>query len=71
MFYLHGYGSYAHANGSLAKYLADFDFEVFAIDQRGFGESEGCRCLIERTEDVYNDQWLLIFEAIKQYRIDQ
>jgi len=29
---LHGYGSYANANGAIAKYLADFDFEVFAID---------------------------------------
>lgn len=41
IFYIHGYGSYAQATGALAKYLADFDFEVFAIDQRGFGESEG------------------------------
>lgn len=71
IFYLHGYGSYAQANGSLAKYLADFDFEVFAIDQRGFGESEGQRAIIEKTEDIYNDQWLLIFEAIKKFKINQ
>ena len=41
VFYIHGYGSYASANGAIAKYLSDFDFEVFAIDQRGFGESGG------------------------------
>lgn len=32
VFYLHGYGTYANSNGALAKYLADYDFEVFAID---------------------------------------
>ena len=27
--------------------------------------------MIERTEDVYNDQWLLIFEAVKRFKINQ
>jgi alpha-beta hydrolase superfamily lysophospholipase len=27
--------------------------------------------LIEKAEDIYNDQWLLIFEAIKRFKIDQ
>lgn len=40
------------------------------MDQRGFGESGGVRHRIEKTEDIYNDQWLLIFEAIKKYDID-
>jgi pimeloyl-ACP methyl ester carboxylesterase len=44
---------------------------VFAIDQRGFGQSGGNRCVIEKAEDVYNDQWLLIFEAIKRFKINQ
>jgi pimeloyl-ACP methyl ester carboxylesterase len=71
VFYIHGYGSYANQNGQLAKYLAEFDFEIFAIDQRGFGSCKGQKCLIEDYEDMYNDQWLLIFEAIKTYKIDQ
>ena len=44
---------------------------MFAIDQRGFGESGGQICVVEKTEDVYNDQWLMIYEAIKKYKIDQ
>jgi hypothetical protein len=32
VFYIHGYGSFAQANGCIAKYLADYEFEVFAID---------------------------------------
>lgn len=32
IFYIHGYGSYAQSNGCIAKYLADYNFEVFAID---------------------------------------
>ena len=41
------------------------------MDQRGFGYSDGKRAVVENKEDVYNDQWLFIFEAIKQYKIDQ
>ena len=71
VFYIHGYGSYANANGMLAKCLAEHNYEVFALDQRGFGFSEGQRAIIESTDDVYNDQWFLIFEAIKQFKINQ
>ena len=71
VFYIHGYGSYANQNGALAKVLAAKNYEVFAIDQRGFGHSEGIRGLIEEKSHVYEDQWLLIFEAIKKYGIDQ
>lgn len=70
VFYIHGYGSYANQNGMLAKCLAEHNYEVFALDQRGFGFSEGKRAIVEDSDDVYNDQWLLIFEAIKQYKIN-
>ena len=39
VFYIHGYGSYANQNGALAKVLAAKNYEVFALDQRGFGFS--------------------------------
>ena len=32
VFYIHGYGSYANANASLAKVLAAKNYEVFALD---------------------------------------
>jgi alpha-beta hydrolase superfamily lysophospholipase len=33
--------------------------------------SEGAPCVVESTEDPYNDQWLLIFQVLKKYKIDQ
>lgn len=56
IFYIHGYGAYANRDAGIAKELAEKgNFEVFAIDQRGFGESEGMRAIVEKTEDIYND----------------
>ena len=56
MFYIHGYGAYANRDAGIAKEFAEKGhFEVFAIDQRGFGESEGRRAIVENTEDIYND----------------
>lgn len=71
VFKMHGYGSYSNYNAALAKSLADNNYEVFAIDQRCFGFSEGDRAIIQNKEDVYSDQWLMIFEAIKKFKIDQ
>jgi len=39
----------------LAKCLAEHNYEVFAIDQRGFGFSDGERAIIQSKEDLYND----------------
>ena len=71
IFSIHGYGSHSNINGMLAKCWAANNYEVFALDQRGFGASEGQRAIVENAEDVYNDHWLFIFEAIKKYKIDQ
>ena len=46
------------------------DFEVFGIDQRGNGQSGGERAVIEYLDQIYDDQWLLIFETIKKYEIN-
>lgn len=71
VFYIHGYGSFAQHNAVYAKYLSEANYDVFAIDQRGFGYCEGERAIIEDKEDVYNDQWLFIFEVIKKFKINQ
>lgn len=71
IFAIHGYGSWSEACIATYKYFAEAGFEVFAADMRGFGQSEGERGIIERTEDVYNDIWLLIFEVIKKFQINQ
>ena len=46
------------------------NFEVFAIDQRGFGQSGGRKGILENGKDIYDDQWLFVFEVIKNYNIN-
>ena len=55
VFYIHGYGSFVNHNAVYGKYLAEDDFEVFGVDQRGFGESEGERAQIDCADDIYAD----------------
>ena len=70
IFCVHGYGSWSEAAIASYKFFAEAGFEVFASDMRGMGDSEGERAIIESTDDVYNDAWLLIFESIKKYEIN-
>lgn len=44
---------------------------MYSIDQRGFGRSGGRRVLIENAKQVYDDQWLLIFEVLKKCNVNQ
>ena len=71
VFMLHGYSSCAPHMAVLAKFLAADGFEVFAFDMRGHGDSEGERGGFLSTEQVYSDCWALVFEACKQFAIDQ
>ena len=54
----------------VAMFLAGEGYDVFAVDMRGYGDSEGDKGIIERADDFYNDYWLFIFEVIKKYRIN-
>jgi alpha-beta hydrolase superfamily lysophospholipase len=68
---VHGYGAYANHDADLVKQIAELgNFDVFAIDQRGFGNSEGLKAIVENNQDIYDDQWLLIFEVLKKFKID-
>lgn len=68
VFYFHGYGSHASREAVVADLLSKHgNFEVFAIDMRGYGDSGGIRELIECEDDVMNDEWILIFEVIKKF----
>ena len=68
---MHGYGSYSGHMAHVAMFLAGEGYDVFAVDMRGYGDSEGDKGIIERADDFYNDYWLFIFEVIKKYRINQ
>ena len=68
---LHGYGSSNAYSALLAKNLALNNYEVFAIDMRGQGESGGERGMFDSEQTIYDDHWSLIFEACKRYNINQ
>jgi len=71
VFLLHGYGSCSPHLAVLAKFLAANDYEVFAFDYRGQGDSEGERGVFLNSEQIYGDCWAMIFEACKKFKINQ
>jgi len=71
VFMLHGYGSCAPHMAAIAKFLALNDYEVFAFDMLGHGDSEGERGIFYSSEQVYGDCWAFIFEACKKFKINQ
>ena len=70
VFMMHGYGSCCPQMAHIAKHMAAEGFEVFGMDMRGMGDSEGARGQIDCNKDVYDDYWMLIFEACKTYKIN-
>jgi alpha-beta hydrolase superfamily lysophospholipase len=64
VFYLHGFGAYCEHAAFIFKGFADKGYEVFALDQRGYGNSGGHRGLFESQEVVYSDLYLFIYKAI-------
>ena len=43
IFLIHGYGSNAPQMAVIAKHIAEQGYDVFAMDMRGHGDSEGER----------------------------
>lgn len=70
-FYIHGFGAYCEHSAFIFKHIAEAGYEVFALDQRGFGNSGGQRGLLESQKVIYGDLYLFIYTAIRQYGIDQ
>jgi uncharacterized protein len=59
IFYLHGNGGAVHSWGSVAKTYTDLNYDVFIIDYRGYGKSEGSirseTQLAEDLQTVYDE----------------
>ena len=55
----------------VARNLAAAGYDVMGIDWRGMGSSEGERGYIESADVLQSDQWCMIFEACKKYKINQ
>jgi len=70
LFYIHGHGTYAGRFAYFFKLFAEAGFDVFAVDQRGFGKSEGERGCMDSQEAIYKDNWGFIERVLKEYQID-
>ena len=67
IFFIHGYGA-TNANAALvAKNFSLANYDVFGIDQRGQGASEGDRGNFDSIQTIYDDQWAMIFEVLKKF----
>ena len=53
--FLHGYGDYAGRYAYFAKRFAESGYDFNALDQRGFGNSEGRRGVLESRRIVMDD----------------
>ena len=68
---VHGYGKGLRYSALIARNLAMAGYECFGIDGRGQGGSEGERGYMDNQEVLLSDQWCLIMEACKKYKINQ
>jgi len=50
IFYVHGYGDYSSRYAYVGEFLSERGYEFVALDQRGFGNSEGVEGKIESYE---------------------
>ena len=71
IFYIHGYGGYSGRMAYFFKHLAlTGNYECFALDQRGFGKSEGERGWIESEEVMYADLMAFVFGVVNKYKVN-
>ena len=66
--YLHGNGGSLSSWGDVAKTYTDLDYDVFLIDYRGYGKSEG---VIKGEQQLYSDIQAAYDELKKDYSEDQ
>jgi uncharacterized protein len=64
VFYLHGNAGSLDTWGDIAKNYTDLGYDIFILDYRGFGKSEG---KIENQEQVYQDLIYTYNNLIKRY----
>ena len=64
IFYLHGNAGALNSWGNVAKTYTDLNYDVFLLDYRGYGKSEG---KITNQEQLYHDNQIFYDELIKRY----
>lgn len=68
IFYLHGNTGSLSSWGSVAKTYTDLNYDVFILDYRGFGKSEG---KINGQEQLFDDIQRVYDELTKEYTEDK
>jgi pimeloyl-ACP methyl ester carboxylesterase len=68
IFYLHGNAGSIQSWGDAAKTYTDLNHDVFMLDYRGFGKSEGS---ISSQDQMYQDLQIAYNQLKKRYREDQ
>ena len=64
IFYLHGNAGSLSSWGGVAKTYTDLGYDIFILDYRGFGKSEGS---ISSQEQIFNDVQTAYAEMLKVY----
>ena len=67
IFYLHGNGGAINSWGNVAKAYTDLNYDVFILDYRGYGKSEG---KIENQTQIYEDIQFA-YDLLKQRYIEE
>ena len=65
--FLHGYGDYSGRYAYFARKFAENGYDFNAIDQRGFGHSEGRRGVFESKEIVMDDLLTFVDKVDERY----
>lgn len=62
IYYLHGNAGSLQSWGQVAKTYTDLNYDVFILDYRGYGKSEGS---IQSQDQLYNDNQI-VYDRLKQ-----
>ena len=68
IYYLHGNGGSLESWGHVAKTYTDLQYDVFMLDYRGYGKSEGS---ISSQDQMFEDVQIVYDELKTKYREDQ
>lgn len=68
IFYLHGNAGSLKSWGKVAHIYTDLNYDVFILDYRGYGKSEGS---IDSQEQIFSDVQMAYDEMLKTYQEDK
>jgi acylglycerol lipase len=67
----HGFGEHSDRYGNIIEKLKDDDFNIYALDSRGHGRSDGKRGHVDQFQYYINDLTELIYIAREEQRVNK